>query len=87
VGLVIGGAGKTKGLGALADREVVDPDPAQHLVLDLNQIVGIEEIGVPEEFVGDILRATIQTSFLLEVEKLLLLAFEVGHSPFSMTEL
>jgi len=42
------------------------PHPAQHLVLDLDQIARIEEIVLKKQLVADGLRAGVQRSLLLE---------------------
>ena len=51
--LVKRGAREAKGPRGLADGVLVDVNLAQHLVLDLQQVVGIEEIVVLKRGVGD----------------------------------
>lgn len=46
-------ARKSEGVGGLADGSFVDVNLAQHLVLDLHEIVGIEEVAVLEQRIGD----------------------------------
>ena len=61
-GLVIGGARKPKRGGRLADGFLLDLDRAQHLVLHLDQVVGIEELALLEQWISHLLRVRIQAS-------------------------
>lgn len=51
--LVEGWPGQSEGFGGLADGVLVDVNLAQHLVLDLGEIVGIEEVGGLKQRMGD----------------------------------
>jgi len=44
---------KAEGPSGVADGIVVDTDPTHHLVLDLEQVVGIEKIVVVKQGMGD----------------------------------
>jgi hypothetical protein len=46
-------AEEAEGVGGLADRTLVDVNLAQHLVLDLHQVVGVEEAAVVKQRMGD----------------------------------
>ena len=52
--------------GRLGDGFSVDADPPQHLVLDLDEILRIEEVLPGEERVADLLRSTVQAAALSE---------------------
>src|SRR5262249_48030455 len=52
-GLVERRPGEPELASRLDDREAIDPDAPQHLVLDLHQVAGIEEVAVAERGVGD----------------------------------
>ena len=51
---------EAEGLRGLADRTPVDVNLAQHLVLDLQQVVGIEEVAVVKQRMGDGLRTRVE---------------------------
>lgn len=52
--------GKSAGVRRLADRVLVDVNLAQHLVLDLHQVVGIEETAVVEQGIDDGFRMRVE---------------------------
>ena len=54
--------GKSAGVRRLADRALVDVNLAQHLVLDLHQVVGIEEAAVLEQGIGDGFRMRVESA-------------------------
>src|SRR5215472_7420608 len=56
--------GEAKLARGLRNRPLLHADLAQHLVLDLQQIVGIEEVAGLEERVSYILRTRIESSLL-----------------------
>ena len=56
--------GKAERCRRLADRVPVFLDATQHLVLDLNQVVGVEELAVVKELVVDSVRVWIETGLL-----------------------
>lgn len=58
--------GKTKGRGRICHRLAFAPYPAQHLVLDLDQIANIEEIVLEKQLVAYGFRARVQRSLLLK---------------------
>src|SRR6516165_11232431 len=62
LGLIVSRARKSKGGSRLTDRLLLDLDAAQHLVLDLDQVVGIEELALLEQRIPHLLRARMQTS-------------------------
>jgi hypothetical protein len=64
LGLVERRAREPTGLGGLADRSLVDIDQSQHLVLDLQQVVGIEELAAREQRVRDATRARVERGVL-----------------------
>ena len=49
LGLVNGRAGKSKVAGRPSNRVIVGPQCAQRLVFELNQVVGVEEVGLLKE--------------------------------------
>ena len=65
-GLVIGGARKAERSSRLTDGLLLDLDAAQHFVLDLDQVVGIEEVALVEQRISHLLRAQIHTSLSLK---------------------
>jgi hypothetical protein len=64
VGLVERGTGKPKLVGRLGNRTVVDVDLAEHLVLDLKHVVGVEEIAALKQQLAHILRARVERTVL-----------------------
>lgn len=58
--LIERGARKPKFVGGLGNRPVVDMDLAEHLVLDLNDVVPVEEIAVLEQRMAHTLRARVE---------------------------
>ena len=62
LGLIVGRARKSKGGSRLTDRLLLDLHAAQHLVLDLDQVVGIEELVLMEQRVLYLLWARVKTS-------------------------
>jgi hypothetical protein len=64
VRLVERGTGKPKLESRPGNRPVVDMDLTEHLVLDLNHIVGVEEIAALEQWMAHILRARIERAVL-----------------------
>lgn len=54
--------GKPEGVRGLADGVFVDMNLAQHLVLDLHQVVGIEEVAVLEQRISDSLRMRVESA-------------------------
>ncbi len=55
---------ESEGFRRLIDRRFVDLDQAEHFVLDLQQIVGIEKLVAPEGFVLDVLWPRIERALL-----------------------
>ena len=53
LGLVEGHAGESEGRRSLGDRPPLGLHATKHLVLHLDQIVGIEELALDEQRVGD----------------------------------
>jgi hypothetical protein len=64
IGLVKRGTGKSKLVGRLGNRPVVGMDLAKHLVLDLKQVVGVEEIAALEQRMAHILRASVERAVM-----------------------
>src|ERR1700752_3317245 len=64
LGLVERRAREPAGLGGFADWSLVDVDQSQHLVLDLQQVVGIEELAAREQGVRDAGRTRVQRGVL-----------------------
>ncbi len=62
--LVESGPREAEGRSRLRDRLSVDPHSAEHLVLDLDQVAGIEELAGLKPFVGDGLGTGIEHSVL-----------------------
>jgi len=58
--LIEGGSRKPKFVGGLGNRPAVDMDLAEHLVLDLNDVVPVEEIAVLEQRMAHALRARVE---------------------------
>lgn len=67
--------GKPEGVGGLADGVFVDVNLAQHLVLDLDQIGGIEEVAAVEQGKGDSLRMRVESAL---AAKRLAFGFGIG---------
>jgi len=62
LGLVEGWTGEPEGSCGIADGIFLDLDLTQYLVLDLEQIVGVEELVVLEQRMGDGLRPGIESA-------------------------
>jgi hypothetical protein len=62
--LVEGGTGEAERGSGVADGAPLPADTAQHLVLDLNQIAGVEEFPLSEQFVADLLRLRVECTCL-----------------------
>ncbi|SRR5579883_1144482 len=58
--------GESESSRSLADRRLFDLDQSKHLVLDLQQIVGVEELVRPEGLVDDILRPRVERTLLAQ---------------------
>ena len=71
--LIERGARKPAGVCGLADRALVDVNLAQHLVLDLDQVVGIEEAAVLKQRIGNGFRMRVESAMTPQR-----LAFAVG---------
>jgi hypothetical protein len=69
-------AGKPEGARGFADGAFVDVDMAQHLVLDLHQVVGIEEVAVLEQRIGDGFRMWVESAV---TAKRLAFGFGIGR--------
>src|SRR5947209_4176303 len=65
LGLIEGGAGEPKLPCSLRNRLVVDMDLPEHLVLDLNHVVGIEKVAALEQRMVHILRTRVERAGLL----------------------
>jgi hypothetical protein len=50
----------------LTDGLLIDPDASQHLVLDLDEVVGVEKIALLEQKIRDLLRPWVPASLLPE---------------------
>ncbi|OGA47547.1 MAG: hypothetical protein A3G25_17190 [Betaproteobacteria bacterium RIFCSPLOWO2_12_FULL_63_13] len=74
MGLVERRPGEAKYLGRFAHRPLLDADHAQHFVLHLKQVVGIEELAAPKQRVGDRLGARIEGCLLPQTTLFLFLA-------------
>jgi hypothetical protein len=61
-GLVIGRPRDPVFLSRIRHRRVLDGDPAQHLVLDLDEIARIEKLAFPELRIADLLRCRVQSA-------------------------
>ena len=79
LGLVERRTREATGLGRLADRALVDVDQSQHLVLDLHQVVGIEELAAREQRVRDAVRARVERGVLPQDRLLVVLASIYRH--------
>jgi hypothetical protein len=66
LGLAEGRPGHAERGGAPTDRMAVDPHAPHHLVLDLNQIAGVEEVGGGEERILDPLRVHVEAAMEAE---------------------
>ena len=62
--LVEGRPGEPEGGGRSVHRQSLGFDPAQHFVLDLNEIARIEKLACLKQFVGDPLGMRIQAALL-----------------------
>jgi hypothetical protein len=78
LGLIKRRAGQTKGRRGAPDRLLIDLHLAQHLVLDLDEIVRIEELAVAEERMSDRPGAGIERAALAQHSALGSLA-PLGH--------
>ena len=65
-GLIEGNAGESKLLCRIDDRHAIDTDPSQHLVLDQQQVVRIEEFAVAKKWVDDSRRLGIEGALLAQ---------------------
>ena len=83
--LVERGAGQAEGGGSATHGVALDSDPANHLVLDLDQIPGVEEVRGREAVVGDRFRVGVQASLGTQCPHLRILpAFRHGDLPNHM---
>ena len=58
---------------------VLHADLAQHLVLDLEQVPGVEEVAVVKQLVGDVLRVGLLDTVLFESFEFTVEVRSVGH--------
>ena len=56
----------TESRGALGDQLPVHSHAAQHLVLDLNEVAGIEEVGAVEQRIGDVLGMRMEAAMMTQ---------------------
>jgi hypothetical protein len=80
LGLVERRTRETTGLGRFGDRALVDADQSQHLVLDLQHVVGIEEFVALEQRVNDAARARVERCVLPQQRLLVVVLASIrGH--------
>ena len=60
--LVVGGPGVPERRGGLGDRGTVGLDPPHHLVFDLHQVAGVEELAGQECLVADLLGMRVEAA-------------------------
>jgi|SRR5947209_7450247 len=79
--LVERGAREAEDQRGFADGVLVDVNLAQHLVLDLQQVVGIEEVAVLKEGMSDRLGLRVERTVPAESLALLLVVARWAHEP------
>jgi len=82
LGLVEGGPRQTECRRAAADRLPVDAHPPHHLVLDLHEIAGVEEVGRGEERILDTFGARVEAALLSQRFDLGIRGSGLGHGRF-----
>src|SRR5580704_9846653 len=80
--LIERGPGKTKLVGRLRNRVVVDMDLPEHLVLHLVQVVGIEEVAVLKQGMEYILRTKVEGAVSPQGGLLVRIRLAPRHSQF-----
>lgn len=79
--LIKGGARESEIVRSFADGLLIDVNLAEHLVLDLQQVVGIEEIAVLKQRMSDRFGLRIERAMPAEGLALLLAVGWRGHAP------
>src|SRR5207237_10034487 len=78
--LIKGRSGESEGGCRSVHRKSLGFDPAQHFVLDLNEVARIEKLAGLKQFVGDLLGMWIQAALLPKDQGLGVGVWFLGHS-------
>jgi hypothetical protein len=79
LGLIDGGARNAKLGSHIDDRDSLHAVPAQHLVADLEKILGIEEWILLEQSVGNRVGARVERASPFQLQRFLIGLFQFGH--------